>query len=193
MHRILCCLTATEFDHREIQTSNLRFITAIPESKSKSKSQYLTITMSDRYEDRRSEYDDDQQYHRKEKKYEERDFDSGRTKSIKKDYKQLWPKSGDPKEFKDYLRNERTGYYDPPARSTQGESDRRKATIDNRDADRVRRQNRISNEDFGYPKNDYLRHNYRTAKNPRDNPLTGEGSGNQDAWDGALSDRRRDS
>jgi hypothetical protein len=145
-------------------------------------------------------------YYRKEKKYHDdsyhkdrahqrtkyndqgETFDRASTKGIKKEYKQLWPRSGDPKEFKDYLRTERTGYFDPPSRRGREDQSRKDATRDNRRADRDRRSNSIVAEDFGYPSNNLLRREYRTAKNERDDPLAESGGGSR----GREDMRRRD-
>jgi hypothetical protein len=128
-------------------------------------------------------------YYRKEKKYHDdnwradraeqlREYDNNRerfergsTAEIKKKYKQYWPRYGDSKEFKTYLVTQRTGLFDPPSRYTSGEPKRREATWDNRHADRDRRENNISSEDFGYSSKDPQRTGYKTARNARDNPL----------------------
>ncbi|OCT49359.1 hypothetical protein CLCR_05198 [Cladophialophora carrionii] len=152
----------------------------------------------------------DAEYYRKEKKYhdddyhEDRDrqrtkyndssesFDRASTKGIKKEYKQLWPRSGDSKEFKDYLRTERTGYFDPPSRRSRDDQKRQDATRDNRHADRDRRSNRIETEDFGYPSDNLLRRDYRTARNVRDDPLGDSGGGGGGSSRGREDEMRRD-
>ena len=131
----------------------------------------------------------DPDYYRKEKKYHDEDwrkdrsnqakeynhsrhtFEGATTVETKKAYRHLYSRRGDSKDLQKYLSTERTGFFDPPSRSTKGEPARREATRDNRHADQDRRDNRIESRDFGYSSNDFLRKDYRTAKNDRDDPF----------------------
>ena len=122
-------------------------------------------------EHHRDSYHKDREY--QQKRYDDSGprFNSTTTESIRKDYPQYYRRPGDGPQFSKYVETQRTGLFDPPSRSEQGDPSRAAATRDNRYADRDRRDAGSSTRDFGYQSGHPLRDDYKTAKNTRERDL----------------------
>lgn len=100
------------------------------------------------------------------------------TKATQEQFSQYYPRKGDPKEFIKYLEAQRTSLVSYPKQWEFHEQERRRVTEDNERAYRNCQKSGVSCTDFYYNENCVLRHIYKTYKNDRDNPNTGEGPGN---------------
>lgn len=98
------------------------------------------------------------------------------TQAIQRVFPEVYPRKEDPKAFSKYLEEQRTSI--TTADWEAHEQDRRRVTEDNKIACRNRQTGGISSTDFFYQEGHPLRHQYKTHKNDRDNPHTGEGPGN---------------
>ncbi|KAJ9615229.1 hypothetical protein H2200_001303 [Cladophialophora chaetospira] len=134
----------------------------------------------------RSQQPDEDSFHEHQADYDSHayTFQNATTAETKKRNQELYPRKGDPKALQDYLRTERTAQYTNNEKFISGEPERKKVTQDNaRAVSDVRKQKNIKTEDFAYAEGNPLRDGYKTAKNTRDNPLTGRGPGNDNFVD----------